>query len=147
MQEYFTAGRTFGGLDKSIYFDNFRNMELEIATGAFQALAHETRLRAFRLIVEAGTDGLAAGDIARALDVPASTLSSHLAILERAELITSKRVQRSILYAVDGHGVRAIIDFLTRDCCRGAPELCGLGAAPQPGSLASPSKKNAGHRQ
>lgn len=102
-------------------------MELALASTAFQALAHETRLRAFRLIVESGADGIAAGEIARALGVPASTLSTHLSLLERAELISSTRRHRSILYAVDAAGVQDVIDFLTRDCCGGAPELCGFG--------------------
>ncbi|MGE0652197.1 MAG: ArsR/SmtB family transcription factor [Alphaproteobacteria bacterium] len=101
-------------------------MEMEDAALSFQALAHETRLKAFRLIISAGRDGLPAGEIARLLEVPASTLSSHLAILERAGLIQSWRVQRSIFYAVEEEGVRDIVSFLTRNCCRGEPELCGF---------------------
>ncbi len=101
-------------------------MEIQSAVSAFQALAHDTRLRAFRLIVGAGLEGIAAGEIARALDVPPSTLSTHLALLEHAGLVASRRDQRSILYAAESEGIAAIVDFLTRDCCRGRPELCGF---------------------
>jgi DNA-binding transcriptional ArsR family regulator len=101
-------------------------METNDASLCFQALAHETRLKAFRLVISAGKDGLPAGEIARLLEVPASTLSSHLAILERSGLIRSWRVQRSIYYAVQEEGVRGIVSFLTRNCCRGEPELCGF---------------------
>ncbi|MQA65063.1 MAG: metalloregulator ArsR/SmtB family transcription factor [Alphaproteobacteria bacterium] len=101
-------------------------MEIENAAVSFQALANETRLKAFRLIISAGKDGLPAGEIARLLEVPASTLSSHLGVLERSGLIQSWRVQRSIYYAVQEEGVRGIVSFLTRNCCRGEPELCGF---------------------
>jgi DNA-binding transcriptional ArsR family regulator len=101
-------------------------MEIVDAALTFQALAHETRLKAFRLIISAGKDGLPAGEIARLLEVPASTLSSHLGILERSGLIQSWRIHRSIYYAVDEDGVRGIVSFLTRNCCRGEPELCGF---------------------
>lgn len=121
-------------------------MELASASTAFQALAHETRLRAFRLIVESGADGIAAGEIARALAVPASTLSTHLALLERAELIGSTRRHRSIFYAVDASGVQAVIDFLTRDCCGGAPELCGFGSL-LAGNNDNPSTETARDKQ
>lgn len=99
------------------------------AIARFQALGHDTRLRAFRLVIAAGRAGITAGEIAAALDVPPSTLSNHLAILERAGLLQSWRVHRSIYYAVAQKGVSDIVGFLTRDCCRGAPELCGFPAA------------------
>ena len=120
------SGETKRYLDEVIYFYNSRNMKIEDATTAFQALSQDTRLRVFRLLVEAGKPGLSAGEIARALAVPASTLSSHLAVMERAGLVRSWRVQRSIYYAVEETGIRALIDFMTRDCCRGQPELCGF---------------------
>jgi ArsR family transcriptional regulator len=115
-------------LDLFLYFGNSRIMEIRTATLLFQALAQEKRLKAFRLLIEAGKPGKVAGDIARSLGVPASTLSSHLAILELAGLIQSWRVQRSIYYAVVEEGIRDAIDFLTQDCCRGQPELCGFKA-------------------
>ncbi|MFD1623979.1 ArsR/SmtB family transcription factor [Azospirillum griseum] len=95
------------------------------AVEAFAALAHDTRLAAFRLLVQAGPSGLNAGEIAQRLGVPASTLSHHLAILERAALLRSWRVQRQIFYASDYDGTRRLIAFLMEDCCQGRPDLCG----------------------
>ncbi|MGE4221165.1 MAG: ArsR/SmtB family transcription factor [Alphaproteobacteria bacterium] len=99
-------------------------MDLKAATDALAALAQETRLRAFRLLVAAGPEGLAAGEIARQLDVPANTLSTHLAILSNAGLAGSRRESRSILYAADYDGMRALLEYLVRDCCNGRPEAC-----------------------
>lgn len=94
------------------------------AIAALAALAQDTRLRAFRLLVTAGPDGLPAGEIARRLDVPANTLSTHLAILANAGLATSRRESRSILYAADYDGMQALLSYLVRDCCAGRPEAC-----------------------
>jgi DNA-binding transcriptional ArsR family regulator len=92
------------------------------------ALAHETRLEVFRLLVRQGPDGLLAGEIAQRLAVPPPTLSFHLKELERAGLIQGARRHRQIRYATDYAGTRALIDFLMRDCCQGRPELCGASA-------------------
>ena len=89
------------------------------------AIAQETRLAVFRLLVEKGPDGLSAGGISGRLDVPPSTLSSHLSQLEEAGLLTSWRVQRQIFYSAHIEGTRELLTFLTRDCCQGDPELCG----------------------
>ena len=94
------------------------------ATRAFRALAQETRLKVFRLLVRCGTDGLAAGDIARMLNVPQNTMSSHLATLVDAGLLESRREGRSINYAVHLQGIHALLRFLLEDCCQGQPELC-----------------------
>jgi DNA-binding transcriptional ArsR family regulator len=91
------------------------------------ALANEHRLAVFRLLMPLGPNGLPAGEIARALGVPASTLSSHLAQLSQAGLLRARREQRQIFYAVDIDGTRKLISFLTDDCCQGRPELCGYG--------------------
>jgi len=99
-------------------------MDSKTAIHALAALAQETRLHAFRLLVAAGPDGLPAGDIARRLAVPANTLSSHLGILTNAGLATSRRESRSILYAADYEGMRALLEYLVRDCCNGRPEAC-----------------------
>jgi arsenate reductase len=99
-------------------------MESKLAIEAFAALAHETRLAAFRLLMVEGPDGLAAGVIAERLGAPASTLSFHLAHLERAHLLVARRLGKQILYAVDQAGTRDLIDFLMRDCCGGNPALC-----------------------
>jgi DNA-binding transcriptional ArsR family regulator len=95
----------------------------------FAALAHELRLKVFRLLIGALPDGLPAGQIAQALEVPASTLSTHLAQLERAGLLRSWREQQRILYAVDTEGTKSLVGFLVDDCCNGEPELCGYPAA------------------
>lgn len=100
-------------------------METKHAIEAFQALAQETRLSALRLLVQAGPNGLAAGAIAERLAVQPSTLSTHLAILERAGLVASRRQQRHIFYAAQFEGLRGLLAFLMEDCCQGRPEICG----------------------
>jgi DNA-binding transcriptional ArsR family regulator len=105
-------------------------METADAVTALSALAQETRLEVFRALVRAGPTGLAAGEIATSLGVAPSTLSFHLAHLERAGLLRSTRQQRSIVYTADFDGTRALLTFLTEDCCNGHPEICGdLGRA------------------
>lgn len=91
---------------------------------ALSALAHEHRLRVFRLLVRKGPDGLSAGDIAASLSLPPSSLSFHLSHLERAGLIHSRRAQRRIIYAADLDGMGRLLSFLTEDCCGGHPEIC-----------------------
>jgi ArsR family transcriptional regulator, arsenate/arsenite/antimonite-responsive transcriptional repressor len=100
-------------------------METKNAVAALSALAHETRLKVFRLLVREGPDGLPAGQIAEQLDVVPPTLSAHLAQLERAKLVRSWRVERRIYYAVDIEGTRSVLRYLTEDCCQGQPDLCG----------------------
>jgi DNA-binding transcriptional ArsR family regulator len=99
------------------------------ALQALAALSHATRLEVFRLLVRQGAIGLPAGQIAERLEVAPSTLSPHLAQLERAGLATSWRDERRIFYAVNVEGMRALLAFLTEDCCGGHPEICGY---PQP---------------
>ncbi|MBL9034061.1 MAG: winged helix-turn-helix transcriptional regulator [Rhodospirillaceae bacterium] len=99
-------------------------MKTKQALAAFAALSQETRLEAFRQLVRLTPDGMPAGELARDLDVPASTLSSHLAILERAGLVASERQGRTILYRADLNGARDLVQFLVKDCCRGQPERC-----------------------
>jgi DNA-binding transcriptional ArsR family regulator len=94
------------------------------AIEAFAALAQPTRLEAFRLLVISEPGGLPAGEIARSLDVPHNTMSTHLAVLSRAELICAERQSRSIIYRVDLGTVRQLVMFLLKDCCNGQPELC-----------------------
>jgi DNA-binding transcriptional ArsR family regulator len=99
-------------------------MDRARAIRAFAALAQECRLGVFRLLVRTGADGMAAGEIARALYVPHNTMSSHLAILSNAGLVTSRRDGRSVIYAIDLEGTRKLLSFLMEDCCRGRPEVC-----------------------
>jgi DNA-binding transcriptional ArsR family regulator len=104
-------------------------MEIKDAIAGFGALAQESRLEVFRLLVRAGADGLPAGEIARTLGVPHNTMSSHLGILAQAGLVTARREGRSIIYAIDFTGVRALLSFLMEDCCQGAPEICAPAIA------------------
>lgn len=99
-------------------------MELTSAVVALGALAQESRLQVFRLLIRRGPGGMAAGEIARSLNVPHNTMSAQLAILSRAGLVTSRREGRSIIYATDLEGTRQLLSFLVEDCCRGSREVC-----------------------
>ena len=99
-------------------------METEHAILGLAALAQPTRLDAFRLLVRHEPNGMAAGDIADTLAVPANTMSAHLGVLSRAGLITSKRVSRSIIYRVDLGRISNLVLFLLKDCCEGRADLC-----------------------
>lgn len=99
-------------------------MESELAISALGALAQGTRLDVFRLLVRHEPNGLAAGEIARQLDVPQNTMSAHLGILARAGIVRSERHSRSIIYRADLDGLRGLMLFLVKDCCAGSPELC-----------------------
>jgi DNA-binding transcriptional ArsR family regulator len=99
-------------------------MESTDAILALSALAQDTRLQVFRLLVRREPDGMAAGDIAREVAVPHNTMSSHLGVLTRAGLITAERHSRSIVYRVHLDRVRDLVGFLLHDCCGGRPELC-----------------------
>jgi DNA-binding transcriptional ArsR family regulator len=99
-------------------------MELKAATVSLSALGHEGRLAIFRLLVQAGPGGVAAGDIARRLAVIPNTLSANLNILSHAGLIGARREGRSIIYAADYAAMSGLLGFLMEDCCNGAPEIC-----------------------
>jgi DNA-binding transcriptional ArsR family regulator len=88
------------------------------------ALAQPTRFEVFRLLVQQEPAGMLAGEIAKELNVPPNTLSTHLAILANAGLVTSIRNGRTITYACDLDRVRALTTYLVKDCCGGHPELC-----------------------
>jgi DNA-binding transcriptional ArsR family regulator len=94
-------------------------MEIKAAIEALGALAQETRLAAFRALVEAGPEGLPAGAIATALDVPPATLSFHLKELKQAGVVGCEREGRSLVYRADFDAIRALLRFLTENCCRG----------------------------
>jgi DNA-binding transcriptional ArsR family regulator len=104
-------------------------MEDKQALAALGALAHETRLAVFRLLVRQGPSGMPAGEVAAQLGVAAPTLSFHLKELERAGLIRATRRHRQILYATDYACTRELLDFLMRDCCQGHPEICRPAAS------------------
>jgi len=103
------------------------------ALEAFGALSNEHRLGIFRLLVEAGPDGLPAGDIADKLGIPASSLSFHLAHLTRAGLTEQRRESRSLIYSADFATMNGLIAFMTENCCGGAS--CA--------SVSSPKKRKA----
>ena len=99
-------------------------MDTETAILALAALAQSTRLEAFRLLVKAEPDGIAAGELARNLAVPQNTLSAHLNVLAHAGLVRGERHSRSIIYRADLARFRDMTLFLVKDCCGGRAELC-----------------------
>ena len=107
-------------------------MESEQAILALAALAQSTRLGVFRLLVKHEPNGLAAGEIARAIAVPQNTMSAHLAILARAGLVMSERKSRSIIYRADLATVQNLTSFMVEDCCGGRAEQCAPIAACKP---------------
>jgi DNA-binding transcriptional ArsR family regulator len=99
-------------------------MEMEVAIKRLSAIAQEARLGVFRLLVKAGPQGMAAGDIARALNVPANTMSAQLLVLSNAGLVRARREGRSIIYAINFDAMRDLLVFLTEDCCGGRADMC-----------------------
>jgi ArsR family transcriptional regulator, arsenate/arsenite/antimonite-responsive transcriptional repressor len=105
-------------------------MDSARAIASLAALAQEHRLALFRLLVQAGPDGMAAGAIAAALGVPNSSLSFHLAQLSRAGLIRQRRQHRSLIYSADYDAMDALVGYLMDNCCAGAD--CGVDAGCDP---------------
>ncbi|MBR9840832.1 MAG: helix-turn-helix transcriptional regulator [Rhodobacteraceae bacterium] len=99
-------------------------MNKTTAIDAFSALAHDTRLSIFQLLVTRGPEGTPAMEVARLLGAKPSTLSGHLATLKRAGLVRATRQQREILYAANLDTVSGLITFLLRDCCKGTGTEC-----------------------
>ncbi len=99
-------------------------MESNDVIGALASLAQQTRLDTFRLLVTREPEGVAAGELARLIDVPQNTMSAHLAILSRAGLVTGERHSRSIIYRANLDRLRDLMLFLIKDCCGGRSELC-----------------------
>ena len=99
-------------------------MKKSTAVVALGALAQETRLDIFRLLVAEGPEGLPAGEIGSRLRLPSPTLSFHLNQLRYAGLVTSRRESRSIIYAANYKTMNGVLGYLTENCCRGQPELC-----------------------
>ena len=102
-------------------------MEHTTAVTALAALAHDTRLAAFRLLVECGPDGVQAGQVAAALSLPGATLSFHLKELKAAGLVTCERRGRSLIYRADCDCMEDLVGFLTRNCCQGSPATLSDG--------------------
>ncbi len=99
-------------------------MESKLAVAALSALAHEGRLAVFRMLVQSGGEGVAAGEIARRLGVPANTLSANLNVLSHALLIDRRREGRSIIYTAEYGRMAALLGFLMEDCCQGSAAIC-----------------------
>ena len=99
-------------------------MDKSNAIEALHALAQETRLDVFRLLVKQGSTGMAAGDVAEALGVRQNTMSANLAVLARAGMVRSEREGRVIRYYANFDCMRSLLAFLMEDCCGGNPELC-----------------------
>lgn len=99
-------------------------MDKKRSLDALAALGQETRLDVFRLLVQAGPDGLCAGEIAARLGVRPNTMSTNLAVLARAGMVASQRQGRSIRYRADLDGMRGLLAFLMEDCCAARPDSC-----------------------
>lgn len=104
-------------------------MEKTSAILALSALAHDVRLDTFRALAQAGDTGLLAGQMARDLSISPTTLSNNLKVLSHAGLIHARREGRGIRYFVTADEMRALLGYLTEDCCGGRPELCAPLAA------------------
>ena len=117
-------------------------MELNHASKALSAIAQPIRLHAFRVLVVAGENGMRAGELAETLDVAKPTLTFHLKELSHAGLVSSHREGRSIIYKLEYVAMRELLDYLTKDCCAGHPDLrvsnesevntCSSGSSDEP---------------
>ncbi|MDQ2695232.1 MAG: metalloregulator ArsR/SmtB family transcription factor [Pseudomonadota bacterium] len=104
-------------------------MEKEAVIKALGALAHSSRLDIFRLLVQAGSGGMAAGRIGDRLGLPGATLSFHLNALKQAGLIRCQRDSRLLIYSADYEAMSALLSYLTDNCCAGRPDECAMPAA------------------
>lgn len=109
----------------SRYFYNIGNMEKLDAVAALAALAHETRLDVFRLLVQTGPEGMPAGRIGERLGLPSATLSFHLNHLRHAGLVTFRRESRSLIYMAEYPAMNNLLAYLTENCCQGDASGCG----------------------
>jgi DNA-binding transcriptional ArsR family regulator len=106
------------------------DMEAGTVIKALGALAQEHRLAVFRLLVQAGPDGLSAGSLAEAIGVPPSSMSFHLAQLTNAGLVTQRRQSRSIIYSADFAAMNAVMGYLTENCCGGVSCTADTACSP-----------------
>jgi ArsR family transcriptional regulator, arsenate/arsenite/antimonite-responsive transcriptional repressor len=122
-------------------------MEIKSAVAALGALAQETRLGIFRLLVEAGSGGMAAGSIGEALKVPGATLSFHLKELARSGLVSSRQDKQFIYYAADFERMAELMTYLTQNCCHGMPQECLTVVETALGRSCSPSQSKSKKRK
>lgn len=99
-------------------------MDNKNTLAAFAALSQQTRLDVFRLLIQAGEEGMAAGEIGKKLEVRQNTMSANLLVLLNADLVTNKRSGRSIRYFANFSAIRGLLSFLMEDCCGGNAALC-----------------------
>ena len=109
---------------------SYFGMETKHAVDALGALAHEHRLAIYRLLVERGPDGLAAGTIGEAVGLAPSTLTFHLQNLHRTGLIVQRRESRSLIYSVDFEAMNDLVGYLTDNCCAGSGASCATACKP-----------------
>lgn len=115
-------------------------MKAAEAVAALASLAHEHRLGVYRMLVEAGPQGMNAGTIAARLKLPPSSLTFHLQQLHRAGLITQERNSRQLIYAADFDAMNGLVGYLTENCCGGASS-CSVACAPE-AAIKKPSRKS-----
>lgn len=113
------------------------------AVQALSALAHDTRLALFRMLVERGPEGLSAGVIAERLDIPPSSLTFHVQHLHRAGLVTQRRLSRQLIYAADFGAMNGLVGFLTENCCSQSAAICAPACRPQARATARSRKRSA----
>ena len=107
-------------------------MNSKRAVEALAALAHTHRLSVYRMLVEAGPEGLNAGTIAARLKVPSSSLTFHVQSLHRAGLVSAERRSREVIYVADFDAMNGLVGYLTENCCGGNPSACGTQCVPKP---------------
>lgn len=118
-------------LDLFLYFWKYRIIKTDDALAALSALSHETRLAAFRALVQAGPEGLAVGEVRDQLDIPAATLTAHLNALRAAGLVSDVREGRVIRMRAHYPQMNALIAYLTENCCAGN-RVCSTARACMP---------------
>ena len=121
-------------------------METANAVAALAALAQENRLEIFRLLVQAGPQGMAAGQVAERLGLAPNTLTFHFDRLRFAGLVTVRRDGRSMIYAARFAALNDLVSFLTENCCQGAPEKCAPAAIPKPTGVSNEAVSRARRR-
>jgi ArsR family transcriptional regulator, arsenate/arsenite/antimonite-responsive transcriptional repressor len=107
-------------------------MERSDAIAALAALAQDHRLETYRLLVQAGPDGLPAGEVAATIGLPPNTLTFHFDRLRQAGLVTVRREGRQMIYAARYDTMNALLGYLTENCCKGAPTACAPAMACKP---------------
>jgi ArsR family transcriptional regulator len=118
-------------------------MEKTDAIAALAALAQDSRLDVFRLLVAAGPDGMPAGEVAARLSLPPNTLTFHFDRLRMAGLVTVRRAGRSMIYAARYETMNALLGYLTDNCCGGAPEQCAPAPSCEPARAKKRKKETA----